>query len=84
VKKRIASCVGIEESVAGKCMLLQQILCLRNGGNSLLGTRSYAYLFFIEVCHNIYRVDTFKIRKIELLALASYSGIVQDHDVTMC
>ena len=42
-------------------------------------------IFFIEVCHNIYRVDTFKIRKIvELLALASYSGIVQDHDVTMC
>jgi hypothetical protein len=41
-------------------------------------------IFLIEVCHNIYRVDTFKIRKIELLALASYSGIVQDHDVTMC
>jgi hypothetical protein len=41
-------------------------------------------IFLIEVCHNIYRVDIFKIRKIELLALASYSGIVQDHDVTMC
>lgn len=82
MKKRIASCVGIEESVAGACCS-NRYFASGMGGTRVVRDKKLCLFFFIEVCHNIYRVDIFKIRKIELLALASYSGIVQDHDITI-